>query len=189
MFLFALLKTIVFLFLVNAFSSSAADDVTACRDICDVIGRHFPVCFLRCVELQGKYRTEEEDRSRANPGISPSSSDLQDPSSSGPISRDERARGRTNQMANNFVRYGRDDSRARRPVYIRVGRSTGWWNDPEQDSKRASRFVRIGKSGIGQQGLGELYEEQTDFEKRNYIQPSKYVRIGRSNEDATGSAD
>lgn len=186
MFVFALLKTIVFLFLVNAFSSSAADDVTACRDVCDVISRHFPICFLRCAELRSKDKTEEEDRAILwNP-----SSDLQYlSSSSGAISsRDERAKTRSNQMANNFVRYGRDDARAsqaRRPVYIRVGRSPGWWNDPEQDSKRASRFVRIGKAGTG---FGELYD-QADFEKRNYIQPSKYVRIGRSNEEATASAD
>lgn len=89
--------------------------------------------------------------------------------------------------------------RSMRPHYLRVGRRSDNTNnydlvdllqndyDDKVYEKRASRFVRIGKStpssyeGVATGQLGQRSNEM-DVEKKN-VRPSKYVRIGKRNVD------
>lgn len=187
--------------LIIAFSSSSSgvDFVPACRDICDVITRdtpmsiHHVLCLQKCGNLNG-------DSPFSVDGYKEKiwkTTDVETPA-------DEGVEGvaigkRPNLMTSNFVRFGRDDAKirkARRPIYIRVGRSgetTGEafpslekWNDQMvmADSKRASRFIRIGKSDIGFEDQAKnMGFDEAEFAKRNNILPSKYVRIGKRSDE------
>lgn len=184
-------------------SSSGVDFVPACRDICDVIASghahlniHYVLCLEQCGDLSSSVDGNQEKIWKTTDVETPADG-LEDAAV---------GKRKSNLLTSNFVRYGRDEAKirkARRPIYIRVGRSgetavageafpsLDRWNGQtvmeKASKKRASRFIRIGKSD------NDGFEDQAknmgrgldgaEFEKRNNILPSKYVRIGKRSDE------
>jgi len=190
-------------------TSTHADVTSACQRACSgAEGQAFVVCIFKCKEIVS-YINEvgmedqipaenEEEYEEPTEGLrSEEAVQLRVTRPLEVVLRNDRALRRANLLLNRFVRYGRSQpeslrrTRPTRPNYVRVGRSDVLnGGDFEDVAKRASRFVRIGKSGVYEADArdgGALQDVgfsagQYEVDNKNK-RPSKYVRIGKRGDE------